>query len=77
MTYAEPNLAGSGPSRIGISVGVRAHAYDPDANPKVFAAALVRRVIAHDMLVGTVIINDAARAASLRAPPASYTRFGL
>jgi uncharacterized RDD family membrane protein YckC len=36
-----------------------------------------RRRLLHDMLVGTVIINNAARAASLRAPAGSYGRFGL
>ncbi len=36
-----------------------------------------RRRLLHDMLVGTVIINNAARAASLRAPAAGYTGFGL
>ena len=36
-----------------------------------------RRRLLHDMLVGTVIINNAARAASLRSPAGSYERFGL
>jgi uncharacterized RDD family membrane protein YckC len=36
-----------------------------------------RKRLLHDMLVGTVIINNAARAASLRSPAGSYTRFGL
>jgi uncharacterized RDD family membrane protein YckC len=36
-----------------------------------------RKRLLHDMLVGTVIINRAARAASLRAPTAGYGRFGL
>jgi uncharacterized RDD family membrane protein YckC len=36
-----------------------------------------RKRLLHDMLVGTIIINNAARAASLRAPAGSYTRFGL
>jgi uncharacterized RDD family membrane protein YckC len=36
-----------------------------------------RRRLLHDMLVGTVIINNASRAASLRAPAAGYGRLGL
>jgi uncharacterized RDD family membrane protein YckC len=36
-----------------------------------------RRRLLHDMLVGTVIINNAARAASLRALATGYGRFGL
>jgi uncharacterized RDD family membrane protein YckC len=36
-----------------------------------------RRRLLHDMLVGTVIINNAARAAALRASAAGYSRFGL
>ncbi len=37
----------------------------------------VRRRLLHDMLVGAIIINNAARAASLRAPATGYGRFGL
>jgi len=36
-----------------------------------------RRRLLHDMIVGTVVINNAARAAALRAPVAGYGRFGL
>ncbi len=36
-----------------------------------------RRRLLHDMLVGTVIINNTTRTASLRAPAAGYGRFGL
>ena len=36
-----------------------------------------RRRLLHDMLVGAIIINNAARAASLRAPATGYGRFGL
>jgi uncharacterized RDD family membrane protein YckC len=36
-----------------------------------------RRRLLHDILVGTVMINNAARAASLRAPAGTYGRFGL
>jgi uncharacterized RDD family membrane protein YckC len=36
-----------------------------------------RRRLLHDIVVGVVIINNAARAASLRAPVAGYGRIGL
>jgi len=36
-----------------------------------------RKRLLHDMVVGTVVINNAARAAALRAPAAGYGRFGL
>jgi len=36
-----------------------------------------RKRLLHDILVGTVIINNAARAASVRAPARSYTRIDL
>ena len=36
-----------------------------------------RKRLLHDMLVGAVIINNTARAASLRGPAGSYTRNGL
>ena len=36
-----------------------------------------RKRLLHDMLVGTVVINSAARADSLRAPAAGHGRFGL
>jgi len=36
----------SGPSRIGISVDVKPHAYDPVANPELFEGVLARRLMA-------------------------------
>ncbi len=36
-----------------------------------------RKRLLHDMLVGAVIINNAARTAALRTPARSYTRNGL
>jgi uncharacterized RDD family membrane protein YckC len=36
----------SGPSRIGISLDVKPHAYDPVANPEVFEGVLARRLMA-------------------------------
>jgi uncharacterized RDD family membrane protein YckC len=36
-----------------------------------------RKRLLHDMVVGTVVINNAARAAALRRPVSGYGRFGL
>jgi uncharacterized RDD family membrane protein YckC len=36
-----------------------------------------RRRLLHDMTVGTVVINNAARAAALRTKAAGYGKFGL
>ena len=36
-----------------------------------------RRRLLHDMVVGAIIINNAARATSLRAPASGYGRIGL
>jgi uncharacterized RDD family membrane protein YckC len=35
-----------GPSRIGISLDVKPHAYDPSANPELFEGVLARRLVA-------------------------------
>jgi len=35
-----------GPSRIGVSVDVKPHAYDPVANPELFEGVLARRLVA-------------------------------
>jgi len=43
-----------GSSRIGISVDVRPHAYDPAANPELFEGVLARRIVA--FAVDVVII---------------------
>ena len=52
----------SGPDRIGISVEVRPHAYDPDGNPELFEGVLARRVVAFmiDVIVITVPLFIAA-----------------
>jgi uncharacterized RDD family membrane protein YckC len=39
-------MTDSGPSRIGISLDVKPHAYDPAANPELFEGVLARRVVA-------------------------------
>ena len=39
-------MAASEPKRIGLSVEVKPHAYDPAANPELFEGVLARRIIA-------------------------------
>jgi uncharacterized RDD family membrane protein YckC len=55
---ADPGGSDSGRSdglgRIGISLDVKPHAYDPAANPELFEGVLVRRVVA--FLIDVVII---------------------
>jgi uncharacterized RDD family membrane protein YckC len=45
---------GSGPRRIGVSLDVKPHAYDPAANPELFEGVLARRVVA--FIIDVVII---------------------
>ena len=39
-------MTDSGPARIGISLDVKPHAYDPAANPELFEGVLPRRLVA-------------------------------
>src|ERR1700692_2773069 len=39
-------MTDSGPARIGISLDVKPHAYDPAANPELFEGVLSRRLLA-------------------------------
>jgi uncharacterized RDD family membrane protein YckC len=47
-------MNGSGPKRIGVSIEVKPHAYDPAANPELFEGVLARRCIA--FLIDVAII---------------------
>ena len=51
------------PGRIGVSIEVKPHAYDPVANPELFEGVLVRRAIA--FLIDVVIIAIPALLAAL------------
>jgi uncharacterized RDD family membrane protein YckC len=55
-------MTDSGPARIGISLDVKPHAYDPAANPELFEGVLSRRLIAFfiDVLVIMVPVMAAA-----------------
>jgi uncharacterized RDD family membrane protein YckC len=47
-------MTDSGPRRIGVSIELKPHAYDPAANPELFEGVLSRRVIA--FIIDVVII---------------------
>jgi uncharacterized RDD family membrane protein YckC len=55
-------MTDSGPSRIGISLDVKPHAYDPAANPELFEGVLARRVVAFiiDLIIITIPLVGAA-----------------
>lgn len=55
-------MTDSGPARIGISLDVKPHAYDPVANPELFEGALSRRLVAFfiDVTIIAVPITAAA-----------------
>jgi len=55
-------MTDSGPARIGISLDVKPHAYDPAANPELFEGVLSRRLVAFfiDVLIITVPVMAAA-----------------
>jgi uncharacterized RDD family membrane protein YckC len=48
-------MSDSGPRRIGVSIEVKPHAYDPAANPELFEGVLARRVLA--FIIDVVIIT--------------------
>ena len=56
-------MTDGGPGRIGVSIEVKPHAYDPVANPELFEGVLVRRSIA--FLIDVVIIAIPALLAAL------------
>src|SRR5580692_3113487 len=47
-------MTDSGPARIGISLDVKPHAYDPAANPELFEGVLARRLMA--FLIDLVVL---------------------
>jgi uncharacterized RDD family membrane protein YckC len=55
-------MTDSGPARIGISLDVKPHAYDPAANPELFEGVLSRRLVAFfiDLIIITVPLIAAA-----------------
>jgi uncharacterized RDD family membrane protein YckC len=56
-------MTDSGPARIGISLDVKPHAYDPAANPELFAGVLARRFVA--FFIDAIIIAVPVMAAAI------------
>jgi uncharacterized RDD family membrane protein YckC len=52
----------SGPGRIGMSIGVRPHAYDAAANPELFEGVLPRRLVAFAIDVVIILVPVALAA---------------
>jgi len=55
-------MTDSGPARIGVSLDVKPHAYDPIANPELFTGVLSRRLVAFfiDVIIIAVPVVAAA-----------------
>ena len=68
-------MTDSGPSRIGISLDVKPHAYDPTANPELFEGVLARRVVA--FVIDIIIIAIPLVAASVFIFVFGLVTFGL
>ena len=48
-------MADDGPRRIGLTIEVKPHAYDPEQTPELFAGVLPRRVLAFAIDVGVIL----------------------
>jgi uncharacterized RDD family membrane protein YckC len=68
-------MTDSGQSRIGISLDVKPHAYDPAANPELFEGVLTRRVMA--FIIDLIIIAIPLVAASIFILIFGFITFGL
>jgi uncharacterized RDD family membrane protein YckC len=68
-------MTDSGPSRIGISLDVKPHAYDPAANPELFEGVLARRVVA--FVIDIIVIAIPLVAASMFIFVFGLVTFGI
>jgi uncharacterized RDD family membrane protein YckC len=68
-------MTDGGPGRLGVSIEVRPHAYDPVANPELFEGVLARRCIA--FLIDVVIIAIPVLLAALFIFIFGLVTFGL
>jgi len=55
MTDSGP-ASGSGPGRVGVSLDVKPHAYDPATSPELFEGVLARRVVAFIIDIIVIVI---------------------
>ena len=68
-------MTNSGPQRIGISLDVKPHAYDPIANPELFEGVMARRVVA--FIIDVIIIAVPLIAAAIFIFVFGLVTFGL
>jgi uncharacterized RDD family membrane protein YckC len=68
-------MTDSGPRRIGVSIEVRPHAYDPVANPEFFEGVLARRMVA--FLIDLVLIGIPVLLATIFILIFGLVTFGL
>jgi uncharacterized RDD family membrane protein YckC len=68
-------MTDSGPQRIGISLDVKPHAYDPAANPELFEGVLTRRMVA--FIIDVLIIALPLVAAAIFIFVFGLITFGL
>src|SRR4051812_14710599 len=68
-------MSDSGPRRIGLSVQVKPHAYDPVTNPELFEGVLPRRVLA--FIIDAVIIALPVLLATIFIVILGLVTFGL
>ena len=68
-------MAESEPRRVGVSIELKPHAYDPAANPELFEGVLARRCIA--FLIDFIIIGIPVLLASLFIFIVGLVTFGL
>ena len=68
-------MSDSGPRRIGLSVEVKPHAYDPNTNPELFEGVLARRFLA--FIIDAVIIAVPVLLATIFIVILGLVTFGL
>jgi uncharacterized RDD family membrane protein YckC len=68
-------MAASEPKRIGVSIDLKPHAYDPAANPELFEGVLARRLVA--FVIDVVIIAAPVAIAGLFIFLLGLLTFGL
>ena len=63
-------MSDGGPRKIGVSVEVKPHAYDPIANPELFEGVLARRCLAFviDVIIIAIPVVFAAALSRSRRP---------
>ena len=68
-------MAASDPKRIGVSIELKPHAYDPAANPELFEGVIARRIVA--FLIDFLILSIPVVFVSMFIFVAGIVTFGL